>query len=93
MRSKAPTASVNKPWSWDAVAASAWENLPPLLKRLSERPVSWALLDELKALAAEIEGSKKEDAVDTAWGAPAVEPSIDNPHSQPQVSSLEQARM
>lgn len=52
-------------------AASARENLLNLFGRLPEHRTASAILDEPKALAAEVESSKKEDAVGASWAAPA----------------------
>ena len=48
------------------VAASAQENLPPLLERLPERPMESALIEELKTVGTEAKRSLLEDAVDSS---------------------------
>ena len=51
------------------VAASARENLPSLLERLPERPMTSALIEELKIVATEAKRSQIQDAVDSSWAA------------------------
>ena len=55
------------------VAASARGNLPSLLERLPERPMTSALLKELKIVATEAKRSQIEDAMGSSWAALAAE--------------------
>ena len=55
------------------VAASARGNLPSLLERLPERPMTSALIEELKIVATEAKRSQIEDAVGSSWAALAAE--------------------
>ena len=55
------------------VTASAREDLPSLLERLPERPMSSALIEELKIVATEAKISQIEDAVGSSWTALAAE--------------------
>ena len=55
------------------IAASARENLPSLLERLPELPMTSALIKELKTVATEAKRSQIVDAVGSSWAALAVE--------------------
>ena len=55
------------------VAVSARGKLPSLLKRLPERPMASALIEELKIVATEAKRSQIEDAVGSSWAALAAE--------------------
>ena len=55
------------------VAAFPRGNLPSLLERLPERPMTPALIEELKIVATEAKRSQKEDAVGSSWAALAAE--------------------
>ena len=51
------------------VAASAQGSLPPIFERLPERPMSSALIEELKTVANEANRSQNEDVVGSSWAA------------------------
>ena len=55
------------------VASSTRKNLPSLFKRLPERPMASALVEELKTVATEAKRSQIEDAVGSSWAALAAE--------------------
>ena len=55
------------------VAASARGNLPSLLERLPERPMTSALIEELKTVPTEAKGSQLENAVGSSWAALSAE--------------------
>ena len=55
------------------VAASVRGNLPSLLEGLPERPMSSALIEELKIVATKVKRSQIEDAVGSSWAALAAE--------------------
>ena len=54
-------------------AASARGNLPSLLKRLPERPMASALIEELIIVAIEAKRNQLEEAVGSSWAALAAE--------------------
>lgn len=49
------------------VVASTWGNLPSLLERLAESPIMSALIDELEALATEVNENTPEEAAGDSW--------------------------
>ena len=55
------------------VTASAHGNLPPLLERLPERPMTSVLIEELKTVPTEAKKSQIEDAVGSSWAVLATE--------------------
>ena len=70
--SKAWHISVATPWFW-GVSSLLPSGFPSLLKRLPERPLASALIEELKTVAIETNRSQIEDAVGSSWAALAAE--------------------
>ena len=77
--SKARHVSVVTRWSWGIVAASARGTLPSVLERLPERPMTSALIEELKTMATEAKRSQREDAEGSSWAVQAAE---EDPHGR-----------